>query len=564
MPADVYVQDGVVYPDEATAVVAMHPNIPEELKRIFITKPDEKPNTKDENVYEPPATLDQNILTPRGLEGNQQFQQDPKLETPIQYIYPEPYGLNPPERGPGLESPPRSPAKVLFKTASPLVNITDQDIDNAIQITTSFGAGTMAGVKAAKSLNKINDLGQATILEHQNVHPDKILHDTGWYRDVDNRWKFELDDTKARLNEDWWDKPAVDNRPAGPKYTYDDLLAGKITKDEYLKDEKDFQDRLFTQTPFDRNEGKVRAKLPEVIEHPELYKAYPALKDVTVVRDPNVQTAHWDAANNEIVIGQEGFNNMSTFLHEIQHAIQHQEGFAAGAAWGEAGKSYTLKHAAEAYKQIFVPLNELYQKILSKRGTVPTQAELNEINRLQAMAKKYGEYKAAGDELAMEKYMNTAGEVEARNVEARMMLNAAERRSMHPNYSVPEEYQNPTINFQAGIQTPYGFKPYGGAEAPPKAANDLDAFGKQVSGNYEDALRDQIIKKYVNKDTKVGDTEYWRKIAAEEGHIVFNKPNGVAAARAHSENGKTTLLIQSDGRRIVFHDGAKIVREKMK
>src|SRR5882672_512463 len=85
MPANVYVQDGVVYPDEATAVVAMHPNIPEELKRVFITKPDEKPNTKDENVYEPPATLDQNILTPRGLEGNRQFQQDPQLETPIQY-----------------------------------------------------------------------------------------------------------------------------------------------------------------------------------------------------------------------------------------------------------------------------------------------------------------------------------------------------------------------------------------------------------------------------------------------------------------------------------------------
>src|SRR5258705_466451 len=85
MPADVYVQDGVVYPDEATAVVAMHPNIPEELKRVFITKPDEKPNTKDDNVYEPPGTLDENVLTPRGLEGNRQFQQDPGLETPIQY-----------------------------------------------------------------------------------------------------------------------------------------------------------------------------------------------------------------------------------------------------------------------------------------------------------------------------------------------------------------------------------------------------------------------------------------------------------------------------------------------
>src|SRR5882724_4807872 len=312
MPADVYVQDGVVYPDEATAVVAMHPNIPEELKRVFITKPDEKPSTQDNNVYEPPATLDENILTPRGLEGNRQFQQDPQLEIPI--VYPTPDYLNPPEKGPGFEGPPRPEPKVLFKTASPLVNITDQDIDTAIGITTSFGAGTMAGVKAAKNLGKINDLGQATIMEHQGVHPDQTLHDTGWYRDIDNRWKFELDDSKARFNEDWWDKPAVDNRPPGPKYSYDDLLTGKITKEEYIKDELDFQNRLFEQQPFDRNEGKVRAKLPEVVEFPELYKAYPHLKDINVVRDPNVQTAHWDVSNNEIVIGQEHFNNMSTFL----------------------------------------------------------------------------------------------------------------------------------------------------------------------------------------------------------------------------------------------------------
>jgi len=55
---------------------------------------------------------------------------------------------------------------------------------------------------------------------------------------------------------------------------------------------------------------------------------------------------------------------------------------------GEAGKSYTLKHAAEARKQIFEPLNKLYMKIVSARREVPSHQELLEIDRLQAMAKK--------------------------------------------------------------------------------------------------------------------------------------------------------------------------------
>lgn len=384
-------------------------------------------HTEDQNIVPPTdSTMPPGASTePAGALKVSGSTNTPGKVPETNFEYPEPYGLNPPEQGPGFEAPPRPPAKVLFHTASPLVNITDQDIDTAINITTSFGSGTMVGVKGAKALGKVNDLGHAQILEHEGQHPDKILYDTGWYRDVDSRWKFEIDDSKAKFNREWFDKPFVTSRKAGD--------------------------------PIGRNEGLTTAKLSEVLDHPDLYKAHPELKDIKVVKDPRVQTAHWDAANNEIVVGSEKYNTKSTFLHEVQHAIQTLEGFATGAAWGTAGKTYTLKYAEEARKQIVEPLKALYKKLTAQRE-LGTEEEFKEIDRLQMMAKKYNEYAKAGDAEALERYMNTAGEVEARNAEARMLLNAEERRRMRPAYTADRD--NPTLNYVPGIQTPYGFKPY--------------------------------------------------------------------------------------------------------
>ncbi len=98
-------------------------------------------------------------------------------------------------------------------------------------------------------------------------------------------------------------------------------------------------------------------------------------------------------------------------------------------------------------------------------------------------------------------------------------------------------------------------------QAAPKAANDIDALQRKHAPTYEAAVKNQTIERYVNKDTERGDTQYWRKIAADEGHNVFDRPNSIAAARAHSRDGKTTMVIAGDGSRTVFHDGVKVVRE---
>lgn len=97
----------------------------------------------------------------------------------------------------------------------------------------------------------------------------------------------------------------------------------------------------------------------------------------------------------------------------------------------------------------------------------------------------------------------------------------------------------------------------------PKAANDVDANSGDRIPTYDAAVRKQQIEQLVNKDTKRGDFDYWRKVSEDEELLGLNgKPNAFAAARAYSRDGKTTLVIGFEGVRTVFHDGVKIVRER--
>src|SRR5882724_7502790 len=95
----------------------------------------------------------------------------------------------------------------------------------------------------------------------------------------------------------------------------------------------------------------------------------------------------------------------------------------------------------------------------------------------------------------------------------------------------------------------------------PKAANDIDAISGRDRPSYSGAVNKQRIERFVDKDTKTGDFEYWQKIAEKENHIMMKSPNAYAAARAHSLDGKTTMIIDGEGRRVVYKDGVKVARE---
>jgi len=82
--------------------------------------------------------------------------------------------------------------------------------------------------------------------------------------------------------------------------------------------------------------------LSNVLDHPELYKAYPDLKNLNVqelgilFRGPNTAGAYDPAAdvielNKHLVYGDTKYKDaLSTLLHEVQHSIQKRESWPGG------------------------------------------------------------------------------------------------------------------------------------------------------------------------------------------------------------------------------------------
>jgi hypothetical protein len=93
--------------------------------------------------------------------------------------------------------------------------------------------------------------------------------------------------------------------------------------------------------------GESGSSLKDVLEHPELFKAYPDLKETMVKMKSTQEGTYYPALEvakrpERIEVGEP--NSRSIALHEIQHAIQEREDFATG------GKPYLLSESDDLLK----------------------------------------------------------------------------------------------------------------------------------------------------------------------------------------------------------------------
>ncbi|WP_312271590.1 LPD23 domain-containing protein [Pseudomonas sp.] len=205
---------------------------------------------------------------------------------------------------------------------------------------------------------------------------------TGWFLGADDKWRFEIDDSKANARES---------------------LA------------------LLDQ---DRQECFVR--LGEVLDHPLLFEAYPHFKAMEVLVSHELPEGYASYNFDEptplrlfssLKHGQTRLDErqLSALLHEIQHAIQNYEGFGYGGIPDEMpSELYSFED-----EMLINALEHDIDRLIDEK-------DLEQVDLLQTTLN------IAEGNAALKAYRRLSGEVEARNVEARMHMSAEERISTDP------------------------------------------------------------------------------------------------------------------------------------
>jgi site-specific DNA-cytosine methylase len=248
---------------------------------------------------------------------------------------------------------------------------------NDIRFSLAGERGAAAADKAEERNARMDNLSVARKMEEEKKDAKAIKMATGWERGADGKWRYEMPDAKIK------DTMDVGGGHIVKRYEDDMLWNG--------------------------------GKLFDVIDAPELFKAYPQLKGVRIDTDAimNDMPSHgeYDSKTNTITIHADELKYMNDILnHEIQHAIQGIEGFATG------GSPTTIR--GEVKKRF----NEVTKQIKQLR------AEGKEDEAKALIEKNRGLYDAYMKNDDFNSYKSLAGEVEARNVQERMNMTPEERR----------------------------------------------------------------------------------------------------------------------------------------
>ncbi len=306
-------------------------------------------------------------------------------------------------------------------------------------------------------------LEDAREMEKQGMDAAEIFRETGWYMGRDGKWRFELDDSAMRYSR----MGDAQFRRNHPEYAQYQGLLEKVFTGEELTAQEEGRLQSLDET-WGREGGRLservargNAYLEDILDHPVLFEAYPQLRE-TRIRFSELgdgENGNYDRKTNTITLSEKLRSAPEdTLVHEIQHAIQQAEGFAGGASPEYWASRKGFDNAPErAYLQKFKSLTHeqqnqwtRYQELDRVLGELFLQdgkeAEYDKYERQQdALYERLYPEQWFKDMLDAERnkndtsgyyrelYMNTAGEIEARDVSRRRTWDAGRRRNTMPD-----------------------------------------------------------------------------------------------------------------------------------
>lgn len=315
----------------------------------------------------------------------------------------------------------------------------------------------------------LHNLQRAQEALKQGLDAEAVRQATGWFRGADGQWRFEIDDSDARF------------------LAHRDGIVGQ----------------LWTES------------LDRVLDHPKLFAAYPGLRDIDVVsaRGMGNERGRFVTGRREIMLNAErdAMDQFSTLLHEIQHGIQHVEGFATGGNPADyrlppMRERWLRDQVHELGRQSSEHVRELMEQyrageLTSEQVQQRAQEHADEIG-LNEMRHRLRE----GDERgAYRHYRRLYGEVEARNVQARQHMSEAERAETSPTETqdVPDSDVIVVYNGQemANVPEPANAVAEGGesgGEAPYSQRSVVRGDGSESGISVADARRaaDEFVADY--------------------------------------------------------------------
>lgn len=279
--------------------------------------------------------------------------------------------------------------------------------------------------KAEEATIRLDNLSIARQMEDAGKDAKTIKLATGWERGADGKWRYEISDANI--------KDTID-------------LGKGISKKRFE------EDMLW-------NSGR----LGNVIDAPEIFEAYPQLKNIHIETDSIVNdmpsNGEFNANSNRITIHADKLKYLNSILnHEIQHAIQHIEGFATGGTPEHLEKEFNAARSEWRARAYAHELEETAKELGGEYNLTEVESALGKEYKEMGMEDllpdketriKGANYFARGyadrsmdeairrfrldestrsDFNSYVEYMHIAGEVEARNVSARLGMTPDERR----------------------------------------------------------------------------------------------------------------------------------------